>query len=85
MFKHIDISIMVVIRLSRVGSKNNPKYRVNVADSRKAATGRFIEQIGHYDPLKDKKLSIDKEKYESWIKKGAQPSQTVKSLYKKLN
>lgn len=75
---------MVVIRLARRGSKHNPKYRVAVADSRRSATGRFIEIIGHYDPLsKDKKPVINQEKYESWIGKGAKPSQTVESLYKK--
>jgi len=77
---------MVVIRLSRVGSKNNPKYRVAVADSRKPLGGRFIEIIGHYDPLsKDKKPVIDKLKYEAWLKKGAKPSERVRSLFKKLN
>ena len=77
---------MVVIRLSRVGATNNPKYRVTVADSRNSAKGRFIDQIGFYDPLsKDKKMTIDKEKYESWLQKGAQASRTVKSLFSKLN
>ena len=76
---------MLVIRLSRTGSKNNPKYRLGVADSRKPLKGRFIEQIGHFDPLsKDKKAVIDKEKYQAWIKKGAKPSQRVKSLFAKL-
>ena len=76
---------MVVIRLARTGSKHNPKYRVTVADSRKSPKGRFIEQIGHFDPLsKDKRAIIDSEKYIAWVKKGAQPSQRVKSLYKKM-
>ncbi|MGI9549147.1 MAG: 30S ribosomal protein S16 [Bdellovibrionales bacterium] len=76
---------MVVIRLSRVGSKNSPKYRVTVADSRKAVKGCFIDQIGSYDPLsQDKKAIIDKEKYEAWIKKGAKASSTVRSLFLKL-
>ena len=75
---------MVVIRLSRTGSKNNPKYRVAVADSRMPLKGRLIELIGHYDPLsKDKKAVIDKKKYEDWIKKGAKPSQRVRSLFMK--
>ncbi len=77
---------MVVIRLSRVGSTNNPKYRVTVADSRNSAKGRFIDQIGFYDPLsKDKQVTIDKDKYEAWLQKGAQASQTVKSLFLRLN
>ena len=77
---------MVVIRLSRTGAKNNPKYRVAVADSRKPLGGRFIEIIGHYDPVsKDKKAVIDKSKYESWLKKGAKPSGRVRSLFAKLS
>ncbi len=77
---------MVVIRLTRTGAKNKPKYRVAVADSRKPLGGRFIEIIGHYDPLsKDKKPVIDKLKYESWLKKGAKPSGRVQSLISKLN
>ena len=76
---------MVVIRLSRTGSKNRPSYRIAVADSRKKVKGRFIEIIGHYAPLsKNKAAKIDKEKYKSWIAKGAQPSQSVKSLFAKL-
>ena len=70
---------MVVIRLSRTGAKNKPKYRFTVSDSRKPLQGRFIEVIGYYDPLaKDKKA-----KYESWIHKGAKPSKTVKNLFAK--
>lgn len=75
---------MVVIRLARRGDRHNPKYRVAVADSRRSARGRFIEIIGHYDPLsKDKKPVINQEKYQAWISKGARPSQTVENLYKK--
>lgn len=77
---------MLVIRLSRIGSKNKPKYRLAVADSRRSPKGRYIELIGHFDPLsKSKTAHIDKTKYEAWIKKGAQPSQRVKSLFAKLN
>lgn len=77
---------MVVIRLARTGSKHNPSYRVTVADQRAAARGRFIEVIGHYQPLsKDKKVLIDTERYDSWVKKGARPSQVVANLYKRLN
>ncbi len=75
---------MVVIRLSRTGTKNKPKYRLTVADSRKPLNGRYIEVIGHYNPFsKDKKAFIDKAKYESWLKKGAKPSERVKSLFEK--
>ena len=81
---------MVVIRLSRTGSKNRPMYRVAVADSRKKPKGRFIEIIGHYSPLSKNKeakidAKIDLEKYKSWIGKGARPSGRVKSLAAKLN
>ena len=76
---------MVVIRLARTGSKHNPSYRVTVADQRAAVKGRFIEVIGHYQPLsKDKTARIDGEKYDNWVKKGAQPSRVVANLYKKL-
>ena len=75
---------MVVIRLTRKGAKHNPKYRVAVADSRRSAKGRFIEIIGHYDPFsKDKRPVINSQKYLDWISKGAKPSRTVESLYKK--
>ena len=79
---------MVVIRLCRTGSKNRPKYRLAVADSRKPVKGRFIEIIGHYDPLSnasEKKAVIDREKYKAWLKKGARPSRRVESLFAKLN
>ena len=73
---------MLVIRLSRKGAKNKPKYRVTVADSRKPLNGRFIELIGYYDPLsKNKKPIIDKTRYESWLKRGAKPSVRVQSLF----
>ena len=76
---------MIVIRLARTGHKHSPKYRVVVADSRKPLKGRFIERIGYFDPLsKEKKAVIDKEKYQTWIKKGAKPSQRARSLLAKL-
>ena len=75
---------MVVIRLKRVGVKHNPCYRVAVADSRRSVLGKSIEIIGHYSPFKDKKVFIQRDRYDYWLKKGAQPSQTVKSLFKKL-
>ena len=76
---------MVVIRLCRVGSKNKPKYQVRVSDSRKAPKGRFIEHLGYFDPTKGKKAVIDEEKYMAWVKKGAKPSQRVKSLFNNKN
>lgn len=74
---------MVVIRLARYGSKHDPKYRVTVADKKFSATKRFIEVVGHYAPYpgdKKKGLKLDLEKIQAWIKKGAQPSDTVRTL-----
>ena len=73
---------MVRIRLSRRGKKKRPFYRIVVTDIRTKRDGSPIEQIGTYDPL-SKSLKIDKEKAESWIKKGAKPTETVLSLLKK--
>lgn len=78
---------MVVIRLSRCGAKHKPKYRVTVADSRRSAKGRFIDIIGQYDSFgKDKKefFKVNIEKYKQWLDRGAQPSQTLRSLVKKV-
>ena len=73
----------VHIRLRRTGTTRKPAYRVVVADSRAARDGRFIEVIGHYNPLtKPPTIKISTEKAEAWIKKGAQPSNTVKHLLK---
>ncbi|NLD86881.1 MAG: 30S ribosomal protein S16 [Clostridiales bacterium] len=75
---------MVKIRLRRVGAKKAPFYRVVVADSRYPRDGRFIEEICTYDPLTDPStIKIDAEKALSWIKSGAQPTDTVKVLLKK--
>jgi small subunit ribosomal protein S16 len=76
---------MVVIRLARFGSTHRPRYRVTVADSRRNRNGRFIEVLGHYNPSpkgQEQKLVLDVEKANDWIKKGAQPSDRVKSLIK---
>ena len=71
----------VHIRLRRTGTTKKPAYRVVVADSRAARDGRFIEVIGHYNPLTNPPtLKIETEKASAWIKKGAQPSNTVKTL-----
>lgn len=73
----------VKIRLRRMGARNNPFYRVVVADSRSPRDGRFIEEIGYYDPKSNPAvININKEKAEEWIKKGAQPTDTVKRLLK---
>lgn len=74
----------VKIRLKRIGAKKNPFYRVVVADSRYPRDGRFIEEIGTYNPIANPALvNIDAEKAQKWIKNGAQPTDTVKSLLKK--
>ena len=74
----------VKIRLRRMGAKKAPFYRVVVADSRYPRDGRFIEEIGVYDPLQNpSKFEVDGEKAKMWIKNGAQPTDTVKSLLKK--
>jgi len=73
----------VSIRLRRMGSTRRPSYRVVVADSRSPRDGRFIEILGHYNPLTEPPtVKIDREKVQSWISKGAQASNTVKKLIK---
>ena len=75
---------MLSIRLRRVGSTKKPHYRVVVADSRSWRDGRFVEVLGHYDPRRNPALvKIDSERAQYWIKKGARPSETVRSLLKK--
>ena len=72
------------IRLKRMGAKKAPFYRVVVADSRYPRDGRFIEEIGYYDPSKDPaNIHIDVERAEHWISTGAEVSETVKALFKK--
>lgn len=74
----------VKIRLRRMGAKKAPFYRVVVADSRYPRDGRFIEEIGTYDPMKSEdQISIDAEAAQKWIANGAQPTDTVKVLLKK--
>ncbi|WP_155286664.1 30S ribosomal protein S16 [Lacticaseibacillus zhaodongensis] len=71
----------VKIRLKRMGSKKNPFYRVVVADSRSPRDGRFIEQLGYYSPLTEPiTLKLDNDKVLDWLQKGAQPSDTVRTL-----
>lgn len=71
----------VKIRLKRMGSKGNPFYRIVVADSHFPRDGRNIEEIGYYDPTKNpSEIVVDREKVDEWIKKGAQPTDSVKSL-----
>jgi len=73
--------VAVSIRLRRTGTTKRPAYRVVVADSRSPRDGRFIEVLGHYNPLtQPPTVKIDRAKVEAWIRKGAQPSNTVKKL-----
>lgn len=74
----------VKMRLRRMGAKRAPFYRVVVADSRYPRDGRFIEEIGYYNPMKDPaEIKIDAEKAEKWLNNGAQPTDTVKVILKK--
>ena len=75
----------VKIRLKRMGMKKMPFYRVVVADERAPRDGRFIEEIGYYDPMTEPAatIKIDAEKAQKWIKNGAQPTDTVRTLLKK--
>ena len=74
----------VKIRLNRMGAKKNPYYRIVVADSRAPRDGRFIEVLGNYDPSQQPALvNVDEEKVIDWMRKGAQPTDTVKNLLSK--
>ena len=74
----------VKMRLRRMGMKKAPFYRVIVADSRSPRDGRFIEEIGYYNPLTEPaEIKIDADKAKKWLSNGAQPTETVKSLLKK--
>lgn len=74
----------VKIRLSRHGAKKRPYYRIVVADARDPRDGRFIEQVGTYDPRSPSAaLRMDRAKVDAWLKQGAQPTQTVRSLMKR--
>ena len=76
----------VKIRLRRMGAKKAPFYRVVVADSRYPRDGRFIEEIGYFNPMTEPaEVKIDAEKAKKWISNGAQPTATVKSILKKEN
>ena len=74
---------MVKIRLRRAGAKKQPFYRVIVADERSPRNGRFVEEIGYYNPLGNSEIKIDAEKAKAWLANGAQPTETVKALLKK--
>ena len=72
----------VKIRLTRMGAKKNPFYRIVVADSRSPRDGRFIEILGNYDSTKEPAvINVDEDKAIDWMSKGAQPTETVRSLF----
>ncbi len=74
----------VKIRLRRMGAKKAPFYRVVVADSRYPRDGRFIEEIGYYNPMTEPvEIKLDADKAKKWISNGAQPTDTVKAIFKK--
>lgn len=74
----------VVIRLTRRGAKKKPFYRIVATDSRSPRDGEYLENVGTYDPLKKAdNIKVDAEKAMAWVKKGAKPSKTVASLFKK--
>lgn len=76
----------VRIRLKRIGAKGNPAYRIVVADSRSPRDGRFIEELGTYDPVKSgANFSLDLERAKYWLSKGARPSETVASFVKRAS
>ncbi|HOJ47728.1 MAG TPA: 30S ribosomal protein S16 [Bacillota bacterium] len=76
----------VKIRLRRLGAKKAPFYRIVVADSRSPRDGRFIEELGYYNPMTDPAdIKVDVEKAKAWLAKGAQPTDTVRAILKKTN
>lgn len=77
---------MLTIRLMRMGSKNRPFYRIVIKEKRSKRDGKYLELIGYYDPLRQEdNCKINHERYNYWLKKGAIPSETVRSLFKKTS
>ena len=75
----------VKLRLKRMGAKQKPFYRIVAADSRSPRDGRFIETVGTYNPIKNpEEITVNKEKVMYWLSKGAEPTETVRSLFKKM-
>ncbi|MCL6558473.1 MAG: 30S ribosomal protein S16 [Firmicutes bacterium] len=76
----------VRIRLKRIGAKKQPRYRIVVADARSPRDGRFVEEIGYYNPLSDPaEVKIDEARAKEWLAKGAQPTNTVRNLFVRAN
>ena len=78
---------MVVLRMKRMGRRHRPFYRISAMDKRAPRDGRVIEALGHYDPLapEDKQLEVNVERVDYWLSVGAQPSETVASLLRRLD
>lgn len=75
---------MVAMRLARIGSKKRPYYRIVVIEKRKARNGRFLEVVGQYNPIANPTLmEVDSERAQYWLSKGAEPSETVRSILRK--
>ena len=75
---------MVTMRLSRIGSKKRPYYRIVVIDKRRARNGRFLEVVGQYNPIANPvQVEVDSERAQYWLSKGAEPSETVRSILRK--
>lgn len=75
---------MLTIRLTRTGKRGQPHYRIIVTERRSKRDGKYLESLGHYNPLSiPKVIQLDRARYTFWVGKGAQPSATVKSLYQK--
>jgi len=76
---------MVMIRLTRGGTKHRPFYRIVAMDNKRPRESRYIDFIGHYNPMREQpEILVDFNKYNEWIKKGAKPSETVKTLVKRV-
>ncbi len=76
---------MLRIKLTRIGKKNQPAYRIVVTEKRSKRDGEYLEQVGFYSPLGEKDIRFELDKYQSWIGKGAQPTDTVAGLFKKFS
>src|SRR5436305_6289630 len=80
------VSLAVKIRLRRMGAKHQPSYRIVVADSRSPRDGRYIDQVGFYNPLTNPAtITINQDKTKDWLKRGAQPTDTVEKLFSKFD
>jgi small subunit ribosomal protein S16 len=76
---------MLKIKLSRIGKRGQPFYRIIIAEAKSKVNGKYVDLLGTYNPMVNpKQIKIDTKKYQEWIDKGAQPTETVASLYKKI-